>query len=61
MLHDLHPAAQVFIQHPFRDQKLTSAGKQDLNMMRREMPTLPHYRDCFAVIRMMKIVDLGAA
>jgi len=59
MLNNLHPAAEIFIQHPLRNQNLNSTGKRHLYLVRSEMRTLPHHCHRRTKMRMMTIVDRG--
>jgi len=57
MLHNLHPTAEIFIQHPLRNQNLNSTGKRHLYLVRSEMGTLPDHCHRKTVMRMVTIVD----
>lgn len=61
MFHNLHPPAELLIQHPLWNKKLISTRKSNLHLMRPERSTLPHQRHRFAVMRMMRIVNLHCA
>ena len=45
MFNDLHAAAALLIQHPLGNNKLITAGKSHLNLMRAKGRTSPHNRD----------------
>lgn len=59
--HNLHPMAEIFIQHPLRNQNLTSNGKRHLYLVRSEVRTLSHHRHGVAIVRMVRVVDRGSA
>jgi len=61
MFHNLHPTAEIFIQHPLRNQNLSATGKRHLYLVRSEMRTLPHHCYRKTVMRMVTIVDRGGA
>ena len=54
-------SAEIFIQHPLRNQNLNSTPKCHLYMVRSEMRTLPDYCQRLAKVRMVRIVDRGGA
>ena len=57
---DLHAPTKVFIQHPLRNNKLTSARKHDLYLMHAERRTLPNNGDLLSVTRMVLVMNLGS-
>lgn len=59
--HNLHPLAELLIQHPLGNKQLISTGKSDLHLMKPERGALPHQRHQLAVVRMMRIVNLHRA
>src|SRR5581483_7109716 len=61
MFNNVHPTAEIFIQHPLWDQNLNSAGKCHLHLMVSEGRALPHRRYRLSILRMMLIVNLGSA
>ncbi len=58
MLHNLHPTAGIFIQHPLRNQNLNSTGKRHLYLVRSEMRTLPDHCHRLAKVRMVRIAKV---
>jgi hypothetical protein len=59
--HNLHPTAELFIQHPLGNKQLILTRKGNLHLMKPERGTLPHQRHRLAVVRMMRIVNLRRA
>ena len=54
-------SAEIFIQHPLRNQNLNATGKRHLYLVQSEGGTLPHPRHRHAEMRRMSIVDRGGA
>lgn len=59
--HNLHPPAELLIQHPLGNKQLISTRKSDLHLMKPERGALPYQRHRLAVVRMMRIVNLHRA
>jgi hypothetical protein len=59
--HNLHPPAELLIQHPLGNKQLISTRKSYLHLMKPERGALPHQRHRLAEVRMMRIVNLHHA
>jgi hypothetical protein len=55
----LDSTAELFIEHPFRNKKLSSIREGHLYLVTSEGGTLPYQRYSLAIMRMVRVVDLS--
>jgi hypothetical protein len=61
LCHDIHPVADMLVQHPVGDQKLIASRKLHLHQTRTKGSTSSNQCYCLAIVGMMRVMNLRRA